>query len=215
MTRLAMRSPAALARTRQTLHPGVISRAYATQNSLGAAPAPGPRRRTVTPFNDDGFVPWNQLSAGEKAARATQQSFNFGMIIAGLVLTVGRGSRCKLTTLYSHPTGRRYVLPLDRCLLPRQPNITIQPCRGQDKAGPPLPRGPGRWEKGHGTRRTDHQQVATGPTYRVCFSQPAPHRIMLTGWHRTSEKTDPQGHHHLMMHFHVRSQSTLYKSGCL
>ncbi|KAK0390970.1 hypothetical protein NLU13_0472 [Sarocladium strictum] len=67
------------------------SRLYATQNSLGAAPAPGPRRRTVTAFNDDGFVPWNELSAGEKAARATQQSFNFGMIIAGVVLTGGVG----------------------------------------------------------------------------------------------------------------------------
>lgn len=67
------------------------ARLYATQNSLGAAPAPGPRRRKVTAFNDDGFVPWNELSAGEKASRATQQSFNFGMIIAGVVLTGGVG----------------------------------------------------------------------------------------------------------------------------
>lgn len=61
---------------------------YSTQNSLGTTATPGPKRRTVTPFNDDGFVPWNELSAGEKAARATQQSFNFGMILVGLVLTV-------------------------------------------------------------------------------------------------------------------------------
>jgi import inner membrane translocase subunit TIM21 len=43
----------------------------------------------VTPFNDDGFTPWNELSTGEKAARATQQSFNFGFVVVGLVLTVG------------------------------------------------------------------------------------------------------------------------------
>lgn len=63
------------------------ARSYATQNSLGTT-ATQTKRRTVTPFNDDGHVPWNELSAGEKTARATQQSFNFGMIIAGLVLTV-------------------------------------------------------------------------------------------------------------------------------
>jgi mitochondrial import inner membrane translocase subunit TIM21 len=34
-------------------------------------------------------VPWNQLSAGEKTARATQQTFNFGLVIVGIVLTVG------------------------------------------------------------------------------------------------------------------------------
>ncbi|POR35621.1 Mitochondrial import inner membrane translocase subunit TIM21, partial [Tolypocladium paradoxum] len=68
-----------------------LARSYATQNGLGTTAAPGPRRRSVTPFNDDGYVPWNELSAGEKAARATQQSFNFGMIIVGLVLTGGVG----------------------------------------------------------------------------------------------------------------------------
>ncbi|KAH8172937.1 TIM21 domain-containing protein [Sarocladium implicatum] len=67
--------------------PGSSSRFYATQNSLGAAPSPAPRRRTVTAFNDDGFVPWNELSAGEKASRATQQSFNFGIIVAGMIAT--------------------------------------------------------------------------------------------------------------------------------
>ncbi|KAK3319325.1 TIM21-domain-containing protein [Apodospora peruviana] len=47
------------------------------------------KRRAVTPFNDDGHVPWTNLSAGEKTARATQQTFNFGMVIVGLVLTGG------------------------------------------------------------------------------------------------------------------------------
>ena len=43
----------------------------------------------MTAFNDDGRVAWGDLSMGEKAARTTQQTFNFGMIILGAVLTVG------------------------------------------------------------------------------------------------------------------------------
>ncbi|KAK3398753.1 import inner membrane translocase subunit tim-21, mitochondrial [Sordaria brevicollis] len=47
------------------------------------------KRRSVTPFNDDGHVPWTQLSAGEKAGRAVQQTFNFGLVILGVVMTGG------------------------------------------------------------------------------------------------------------------------------
>ncbi len=47
----------------------------------------------MTAFNDDGRVAWGDLSAREKAARTTQQTFNFGMIILGAVLTVGRTFR--------------------------------------------------------------------------------------------------------------------------
>jgi import inner membrane translocase subunit TIM21 len=54
-------------------------------------PAPIPDEEPVTPFNDDGHVPWTELSAGEKTGRATQQTFNFGMVIVGLVMTGGVG----------------------------------------------------------------------------------------------------------------------------
>ncbi|KAK8051292.1 import inner membrane translocase subunit tim-21 [Apiospora rasikravindrae] len=67
-------------------------RSYATQHGLGTTTTTtGPRRKTVTPFNDDGRVPWHQLSAGEKTARATQQSFNLGLMFVGFVLTCGVG----------------------------------------------------------------------------------------------------------------------------
>lgn len=87
---IAIRPAASLAvapSTRQLF----IARSYATQaGGLGTTAKPtGPKRRTVTAFNDDGNVPWSELSAGEKASRATQQTYNFGMIIVGLVLTVG------------------------------------------------------------------------------------------------------------------------------
>lgn len=69
----------------------VTTRTYATQTSLGttSTPSSGSRRRTVTPFNDNGRVPWGQLSAGEKIGRTTQQSFNFGLMILGALATGG------------------------------------------------------------------------------------------------------------------------------
>lgn len=72
------------------IRPLLAARLYATQTGLGSSsPTPQqPRRKSVTITNDDGRVPWGQLSTGEKAARTTQQTFNFGMIIIGAVLTV-------------------------------------------------------------------------------------------------------------------------------
>jgi import inner membrane translocase subunit TIM21 len=86
-TLLATR-PSALLGVPPTLRSLVHPRFYSIQSNLNAGSGPKRRSRAVTPFNDDGFVPWNELSAGEKAARATQQSFNFGMILVGIVLTV-------------------------------------------------------------------------------------------------------------------------------
>ncbi|KHN98067.1 import inner membrane translocase subunit tim-21 [Metarhizium album ARSEF 1941] len=63
------------------------SRSFATQGGHRASDSLGSKRRGVTPFNDDGYVPWSELSAGEKTARATQQTFNFGLVLVGLALT--------------------------------------------------------------------------------------------------------------------------------
>ncbi|KAL2024523.1 hypothetical protein VTK56DRAFT_7566 [Thermocarpiscus australiensis] len=65
-------------------------RNYATQHQQSSS-ASDYRRRAVTPFNDDGRVPWTELSAGEKTARAAQQTLNFGMVVLGVVLTGGIG----------------------------------------------------------------------------------------------------------------------------
>jgi hypothetical protein len=73
----------------QPLRPLLVQRNYATHHDLGKN-STNSRRRAVTPFNDDGFVPWSELSAAEKASRATQQSFNFGLVVVGVVLTVGQ-----------------------------------------------------------------------------------------------------------------------------
>lgn len=69
-----------------------ISRAspatHKSTTSSSPPPPPPPSRRSVTVTNDTGSVKWSDLSVGEKAARTTQQTFNFGIIIAGIVLTV-------------------------------------------------------------------------------------------------------------------------------
>ncbi|PHH70413.1 hypothetical protein CDD80_6021 [Ophiocordyceps camponoti-rufipedis] len=70
-----------------TSFPGLASRTYSSQTGLGAAAAPKQRRQSITPFNDNGSVPWRELSVTEKMARTTQQGFNGGLIAIGLVLT--------------------------------------------------------------------------------------------------------------------------------
>ncbi|KAF4629319.1 hypothetical protein G7Y89_g8828 [Cudoniella acicularis] len=72
------------------LRPIIAARLYATQTGLGTSNTRSqPRRKAVTAFNDDGRVAWGDLSAREKAARTTQQTFNFGMILVGAILTGG------------------------------------------------------------------------------------------------------------------------------
>ena len=63
---------------------------YATHNELGrdAHQKMQPKRRNVTVLSDDGRIRWSDLSAREKLARTTQQSVNFVVVLAGVVLTV-------------------------------------------------------------------------------------------------------------------------------
>ena len=71
---------------RQPVH---VQKRNATQSGLGSKPGgAGPTRRAVTVTTDDGRYKWSDLTTGEKAARTTQQSFNFLLVAAGLVGTV-------------------------------------------------------------------------------------------------------------------------------
>ncbi|KAF2455088.1 mitochondrial import inner membrane translocase subunit Tim21 [Lineolata rhizophorae] len=60
---------------------------YATHSTLGDSSKGSSSRRQVTVGNDDGRVLWGDLSVREKAARTTQQSFNFLVVIAGIAAT--------------------------------------------------------------------------------------------------------------------------------
>ncbi|KAJ5556275.1 L-galactonate dehydratase [Penicillium frequentans] len=63
-----------------------LSRLYATQSNPSGTTK---RRRNITVLSDDGRYEWGDLSGREKVSRATQQSFNFVVVIAGVVLTGG------------------------------------------------------------------------------------------------------------------------------
>lgn len=68
-----------------------LARFYATQSDLGRGSGTGsttPKRRNVTVLSDDGRYEWGELSGKEKVSRATQQSVNFVVVLAGAVLTV-------------------------------------------------------------------------------------------------------------------------------
>lgn len=71
----------------QPLLPRTSTNTYATHSSAS-------RRRNVTVLSDDGRYTWGELSGKEKVARATQQSFNFVVVLAGVVLTVS--TLCKV-----------------------------------------------------------------------------------------------------------------------
>lgn len=72
-------------------------RRYATHSNLGGASKSSTNRRAVTLANDDGHVRWGELTGGEKVARSTQQSFNFLVVIAGIVATVCRRTSERLS----------------------------------------------------------------------------------------------------------------------
>lgn len=81
--------PATFLTGRLSIAPLVVRTARNYANVGGSGPSSAAsKRRAVTPFNDDGHVPWGDLSVAEKSARAAQQTFNLGFIVVGVVLTV-------------------------------------------------------------------------------------------------------------------------------
>ncbi|KOS17776.1 Mitochondrial import inner membrane translocase subunit TIM21 [Escovopsis weberi] len=144
---------------------------YATDRSETvrvAASSSGAKRRSVTPFNDSGFVPWNELSAAEKAGRATQQTFNFGMVVAGLVLT-GAVTYFLWTDVFS-PDSKI-----------SQFNRAVDKIKKDQRCIHLL--GDARKITAHGDETYNKWRRARPVS--------------------SSEKTDPQGNHHLIMHFYV------------
>ncbi|CAL5869523.1 uncharacterized protein PFLUO_LOCUS3753 [Penicillium psychrofluorescens] len=61
-------------------------RRYATTHSSSTRST---RKKNITVLSDDGMLRWGELSGREKMSRATQQSFNFVIVLAGAVLTGG------------------------------------------------------------------------------------------------------------------------------
>jgi hypothetical protein len=122
--------------------------AHATHTSTSTSsppPPPGPSRRQVTVTNDTGSVRWGELSVGEKVARTTQQSFNFGVVIVGVVMTVLLSLLHMFEfSIANDKTGRCWILPLLRRLLPGLQNRTLQPRNNPRARVSRMPRCPGR-----------------------------------------------------------------------
>lgn len=70
--------------------PGYHHKRYATESTVTGSKITS--RKQITVVSDDGRVSWGQLSLKEKAARTTQQTFNFGVILAGALMTVSKKS---------------------------------------------------------------------------------------------------------------------------
>ncbi|PYH94606.1 TIM21-domain-containing protein [Aspergillus ellipticus CBS 707.79] len=68
---------------------GLLQRQRCTYATASGGGPTSPRRRNVTVLSDDGRYAWGELSGREKMARATQQSVNFVVVLAGAVLTGG------------------------------------------------------------------------------------------------------------------------------
>ncbi|KAK0650904.1 Mitochondrial import inner membrane translocase subunit tim21 [Lasiodiplodia hormozganensis] len=91
------------------------SRLYATHRSLGGASSKSSTsRRQVTVANDDGHVRWGDLTTGEKVARSTQQSFNFLVIVAGVLATGAVGYVIYTEVLSPEGTTNQYHRALKR-----------------------------------------------------------------------------------------------------
>lgn len=108
-----------------------LARSYATHSDLGRGPSTSskPSRKNITVLSDDGRLQWGDLSGREKVSRATQQSFNFVVVLAGAVLTVRslpvllniRGSR------YSDWfTGWCFYITISRSFFPKQHNMAVR-----------------------------------------------------------------------------------------
>ncbi|KAK5086705.1 mitochondrial import inner membrane translocase subunit tim21 [Lithohypha guttulata] len=70
----------------ETAKPALARRWYATHTTSGRDGKP--TRRAISITSDDGRYAWSELSRGEKAARTTQQSFNFVFVTAGAIGTI-------------------------------------------------------------------------------------------------------------------------------
>ncbi|KAF2637539.1 TIM21-domain-containing protein [Massarina eburnea CBS 473.64] len=96
LLRCTSRRPLTLSRNRRTYRVAFSTsqNAQATHSSSSPKSSTSPphpiltTRRQVTVANDTGAVRWTDLSPAEKASRTVQQSWNFSVVIVGVVVTV-------------------------------------------------------------------------------------------------------------------------------
>ncbi|KAG6366445.1 hypothetical protein INS49_000622 [Diaporthe citri] len=149
-------------------HPALLPLAARRNYATPGGSSSTSKRRSVTPFNDDGHVPWTQLSGAEKTARAAQQSFNFGFILVGVGLT-GVVGYFLFTDVFSTESKTTYF------------NRAVDRIRKDHRCLELL--GEGKKIRAHG-EETHNRWARSRPI-------------------ASTERTDPQGNHHLLMHFYL------------
>lgn len=181
--------------------PFATHRYYATSNTLAGTTSSSPRKQ-VTVGNDDGRIPWGQLSAGEKAARTTQQTFNFGIILAGAVGLVCRPSVSSCALLIPVRLLLAIISTLTSSLPTAKPDTSIAPLTGSEQT------------LVHSTclglvKRLEHlespqqanglgiDQLRKQAGYANC------HTKRLQSESRSNTHTDKNGIEHFQMHFNV------------
>jgi len=82
--------------------------------SRAATSSSGPTRKQISVINDDGSVSWSDLSARERVSRATQQTFNFAIVIIGVVMTGGAFTFLYLDVLSPNSKTRQFDKAVDR-----------------------------------------------------------------------------------------------------
>ncbi|KAK4160762.1 mitochondrial import inner membrane translocase subunit tim21 [Cladorrhinum sp. PSN259] len=85
-----LRRPILLTSTQATpLLPAITTRCHLSTTPSHLESSSSTKRRSVTPLNDDGHIPWSDLSGTEKTGRAFQQTINLSLVLLGLSLTSG------------------------------------------------------------------------------------------------------------------------------
>ncbi|KUI69095.1 Mitochondrial import inner membrane translocase subunit TIM21 [Cytospora mali] len=160
--------PATFRSSCHSIAPLIAQRNYASPSGNPGSASAASKRRSVTPFNDDGHVPWTDLSGAEKTARAAQQTFNFGFILVGVGLT-GIVGYFLFTDVFSPESKVTYF------------NRAFDRIRKDQRCLELL---------GDGKKITAHGEETQNSWRRA---RPI----------ASTERTDPQGNHHLLMHFYV------------
>ncbi|KAI9750968.1 MAG: hypothetical protein M4579_006228 [Chaenotheca gracillima] len=164
----------------QLNHVPFVERRHASQSSGGGSTAPV--RKQITVASDDGRVRWGDLSVREKAARSTQQSVNFFVVLAGVI-----GTGAVAYVLY------REVFASD--------SKTSQFNRAFDQA---LHRLAWKQQKDEGLWRAYMEQVVSSKANRVRKSLSTFTKMISNdGDHSSNLEKDRTGTQHLRMHFNV------------
>lgn len=152
----------------------LAARAFTARARLEAAPFK--TRKEITIANDDGKIRWNELSLKEKAARTTQQTFNLGIVLTGVVLTVCHIPSSICFYKYMHISNQDMRLAIERSDIPSlygslllgQQDETLQPCGRSAEARSPSDGNARSWQADQGVWRADLEQVGEGKAH--CFN---------------------------------------------